>query len=229
MKIIALGAAAALALSTSASAMSDEPVHGLRINPHGLLPCTHGLLPFGYMTEINTGTRKRPHMTKVSVFKPGVHDRMTVGLSFQASAAGHFSDVGKMVFDQVNISGVCRITADGEIDTSPGGSPVVDVTIGFDQPATFDWPPPPQGPQGQQLRPYFAIQSTLAQAPATWCSLTPGTWAWPPPNDQPSIDPAGHLRFTMPKKVGQTLTYQLYYVRKGGGSPRCIDPDIINH
>jgi hypothetical protein len=155
---------------------------------------------------------------------------MTIGLRYQAlagthSEGGHVVHVGRMVFDRVDVSGVCSISRSGEIDTSPGGSPDIDVTIGFDQPSAFDWPPKP--PNGNKPRADYAIQSTSAPAPAGWCSLPPGAWAYP--THQPTIDPAGHVLFTMPKKVGQTLTYQLYYVSKGGGAPKCIDPDIINH
>ena len=183
MKIFALGVAAGLAFSTSASAMEREPVHGLRIDPPGRQPCTQGTLPAGYLMLINTGTSAHPVMTKVSVFQTGCarpdDDRPEVpdaGRPSESLMSARWSLTRSIS------AGVCRITRDGEIDTSPGGSPVMDVTMRFDQPSIFGWPPGTA---------YDAIQSAFTRGPAPWCSLQPGKWAWPKvnyPDYQPSID-----------------------------------------
>jgi hypothetical protein len=220
MKLIALVAAATLMVAAPLSGIAAPTAFGLKINPLGHAPCGPQSLMVGTTRRINTGTHSHPLMTTVTVTaNPGGNDKMIVMLNWQVSTG--------MAFDEVDISGVCSIDQDGTIETWPGGTPDMDVTIKFRQPISYTWP---------SSNPYEATQSRIAPPYPANCTLKSGSWAWSKlqyPQYQPAIDSSAHLTFTMPVHSGQIVYYQLYYADRNSGAPignpLCVDPDIVNH
>jgi hypothetical protein len=212
MKIILWGMVAATTLVAPVSGLATPPVHTLRIVARNRPSCGDHLLSVGFRQPVQIVVRRRTREITVKVVrKTDTDDQMIVKLNYQPGSG--------MGFDEVDISSVCHIHTDGTIEIFPGGTSLVDVTVKFDQPDEYMWPPG---------GPYYAIQSKKGVPPSGQCPLKPTIWAWP--GYPPTIDTINNwLLFKMPVKSSQEAYYQLNYATEGEPFSHCVDPEIINH